>query len=79
MSFARASFLLAQNGQEFTSQDWSDRVGVLIGAIIVVLIVNGIGLYFIRRPDDDARPAGTVGDDHLDLRQNRSEAAEAQS
>jgi len=44
-------------GRQLTNDDWSDKIPVLIGSIIVVLIVNGIGLYFINRSRKRERAA----------------------
>lgn len=45
----------AQTGRPLTADDWRDRIPVVIGAIIVVFIVNGIGLFFIMRSRDQER------------------------
>jgi len=36
-------------GRPFSSDEWTDRIPLLIGAIIVVLLVNGTGMLFVAR------------------------------
>lgn len=53
--FAQLPSANAQTARQVTSDDWSDRIGLVIGAVVVVLIVNGIGMYFIARARDNER------------------------